>query len=109
VFFDRGLLDAAAALRHAGGDVAPSLLSAPLYNRQVFMTPPWPEIYTTDTQRRHELLDAVAEYVRLCAFYPRHGYTLRVLPKLPVTQRADWCWRHWGLATGLGGPAPFHT
>jgi predicted ATPase len=55
VFFDRGLLDAAAALRHAGGDVAPSLLSAPLYNRQVFMTPPWPEIYTTDTQRRHEL------------------------------------------------------
>jgi len=90
VFFDRGVLDAAAALHHAGEPAVPGLTLPGLYHPLVFMTPPWPEIYATDLQRQHGFADAVAEYERLCAFYPSHGYRLCILPKLPVRQRADW-------------------
>ena len=90
VFFDRGVLDAAAALHHAGEPSVPGLTLPGLYHPMVFMTPPWPEIYATDPQRQHGFAEAVAEYERLHAFFPRHGYRLRTLPKLPVQQRADW-------------------
>jgi predicted ATPase len=45
VFFDRGLLDAGAALHHLTGEPASSVLgSEHRYHRLVFLTPPWPEI-----------------------------------------------------------------
>lgn len=90
VFFDRGLLDAAAALDHAGGEFDPTLLDAHRYSQRVFMTPPWPEIYAKDAERRHGWPDAVAEYHRLRTFYPRYGYTLCDVPRLPPAQRAAW-------------------
>ena len=45
VFFDRGLIDAAAALEHLTGE--PLIESVGLvyrYNKRVFLAPPWPEI-----------------------------------------------------------------
>ena len=46
VFFDRGLIDAAAALCHAtGDDTLPEHVLTCRYNKRVFMLPPWPEIY----------------------------------------------------------------
>ena len=45
VFFDRGLIDAAAALEHlTGKPVLTSLGQANRYHRRVFLAPPWPEI-----------------------------------------------------------------
>src|SRR5262249_13605755 len=56
VFFDRGLLDAAAALEHMTGDPALTALGqANRYHRRVFLAPPWPEIYETDPERGHGL------------------------------------------------------
>jgi len=56
VFFDRGLIDAAAALQHLTGEPALATLGqANRYHRRVFLTPPWPEIYRTDPERRHGL------------------------------------------------------
>ena len=52
-------------------------------------TPPWPEIYGTDPERRHGFDAAVAEYDRLTADYPALGYEPIVLPKTGVTERAD--------------------
>lgn len=66
VFFDRGLVDAAAALEHAAGeDALSSLRGSWRYHHRVFLTPPWPEIFVTDDDRRHGFDDAVAEYERL--------------------------------------------
>lgn len=76
-FFDRGLLDAAAALQH----------------RKVFLTPPWPEIYVTDSERRHGLNDAIAEYRRLLDLYPSLGYEVTILPKVGVRERANFLLR----------------
>ena len=91
VFFDRGLIDAAAALEHLTGEpVVRNLGLDYRYNKRVFLAPPWPEIYTLDQERRHGLAKAVAEYDRLIGVYPSLGYDIHVLPKVSVAERADW-------------------
>jgi predicted ATPase len=91
VFFDRGLIDAAAALEYLTGEpVVERLGSAYRYNKRVFLAPPWPEIYTLDQERRHGFTEAVAEYNRLIEVYPALGYDIRVLPKVGVAERANW-------------------
>lgn len=90
VFFDRGLIDAASALEASGGEpVVAALAAQHRYNRKVFLTPPWPEIYAGDAARRHDFEAALAEYARLETTYPLLGYEMVILPKMPVTERAD--------------------
>lgn len=90
MFFDRGLIDAAVALEHATGTSARETLKpfAP-YHGRVFMTPPWPEIYVTDSERLHSLSDAIEEYDRLMIAFGELGYETFVLPKTSVDERAD--------------------
>jgi predicted ATPase len=90
VFFDRGLVDAEIALRALSGQL-PSGASpdARRYHRQVFLAPPWPEIYRQDPERRHGYDDAVAEYERLAEAYPSLGYEVTLLPRTPVEARTD--------------------
>ena len=59
-----------------------------MYNPQVFMSPPWPEIYATDSERRHSFEDAVREYESLLRTYPSLGYEIVIIPKLPISERA---------------------
>lgn len=88
-FFDRGLIDAAAALAYATGKPVLQIYAAERYHSRVFMTPPWPEIYANDADRRHGLQDAIGEYERLLVAFSSLGYTVEVLPKNGVAQRAD--------------------
>lgn len=90
VFFDRGLIDAAAALQHLTGEPAlTALKQTNRCHRRVFLAPPWPKIYVTDRERRHDLDAAEAEYNRLLEVYPSLGYDISILPKLGVAERAD--------------------
>lgn len=90
VFFDRGLVDAASALEALTGEpVLHSICSAHRYHGRVFMTPPWPEIYVTDAERRHGFEAAAAEYQRLMKTLPILGYQVIDLPKLSPSARAD--------------------
>lgn len=90
VFFDRGLVDAASALTEMTGELWLSTLGeAHRYHGRVFMVPPWAEIYVTDPERRHGLAEAIVEYERLQRDYVALGYELVVIPKTPVSERAD--------------------
>ncbi|MEQ8898155.1 MAG: AAA family ATPase [Roseovarius sp.] len=90
VFFDRGLIDAAVALDHAAGvPVSETLADMPRFHRKVFLTPPWPEIYAADAERRHDMAEAEGEYRRLLAAYQALGYETVILPKTGVPARAD--------------------
>ena len=90
VFFDRGLIDAAAALQHLTGEPALTTLGqAHCYHCLVFFTPPWPEVYVTDSERRHDLVAAMTEYQRLLGVYPSLGYEVTILPKVSVPERAN--------------------
>ncbi len=90
VFFDRGLIDALAALDHLeGGESLTRLGAAHRYHGRVFLVPPWPEIYGRDPERRHGLEAAVAEYERLIPAYDGLRYELVILPKASVADRVQ--------------------
>lgn len=89
VFFDRSLVDAASALRHiCGDDFIEKLAHDHRYNRCVFLTPPWPEIYQMDGERQHGFTAAVEEYDRLLRDYAELSYETRILPKSTPSERA---------------------
>ncbi len=97
VFFDRGLIDAAVALEHAAGiDLAITLAPAKRFHQNVFMAPPWPEIYKFDDERRHGFDAAIDEYHRLCKAYDRLGYKIVLLPRTNVAERAAFVLNHLG-------------
>ncbi len=90
VFFDRGLVDAASALEALNGEpTLRPLCMRHRYHHRVFMAPPWPEIYTTDADRKHGLDAARAEYHRLMEVVPALGYDVIELPKMSTSERAD--------------------
>ena len=89
IFFDRGVIDAASALQHLTGEPMSAILGqTSSYNRNVFLAPPWPETYVTDPERRHDFDEAVSEYGRLLETYSSLGYSLTILPKVGVSERA---------------------
>jgi predicted ATPase len=97
VFFDRSLIDAAAGLeRVTGRPVLSKLGPSHRYHQHVFLTPPWPEIYVHDEERRHDLDAAIAEYEHLLAVFPSLGYEVSLLPKMDVKARADFVLRMLG-------------
>ena len=68
VFFDRGIVEAASALEALTGEpVLRALCMTHRYHRRIFMAPPWPDIYVTDTDRKHGFDAAVVE------LSPLHG------------------------------------
>jgi predicted ATPase len=51
VFFDRGLIDAAIAREHLGGENARTTIGGRRFHARVFMAPPWPEIFVSVAER----------------------------------------------------------
>lgn len=101
-FFDRGLVDAVVALQHATGEpLREDLLAAHRYHDHVFLTPPWPEIYESDAERKHGLADAIAEYERISALLPQLGYQVVILPKVSVSERVRFLLQHLPGAAAL--------
>jgi predicted ATPase len=91
-FFDRGIIDAVTAIERMKLPLSPHYqraLEVYRYNRAIFLSPPWPEIYVTDSERRHAFEEAEREYAALEESYPRHGYDIVLLPKIDVARRAD--------------------
>jgi predicted ATPase len=90
VFFDRGIIDAAAAIAHLTGEPALAAIEQTYrYHRRVFLTPPWPELYATDEERRHDFQAALGEYARLLEVYPSLGYEVYILRQVGISERAD--------------------
>jgi predicted ATPase len=59
------------------------------YADQVFLSPPWPEIYRTDSERKHGFESAVAEYTLLSQTFRLLEYEIVEIPKLSVAERVD--------------------
>ncbi len=90
VFFDRGLVDAAAALEHITGEpMLQRLGTLHRYHRRMFLAPPWAEIYRADTERQHGFEAGLDEYRRLKKAFRDLRYDVVFLPKASVAERAD--------------------
>jgi predicted ATPase len=69
------------------------------YNRTAFMLPPWPEIYTTDSERKQSFEEAVEVYLRMIRAYQDCDYeVVEVLPA-PVAARAGFILKNCGLSS----------
>ena len=61
-----------------------------LYESLVFVTPPWPEIYRIDSERRESPEDLMEIHEALVNLYQRSGYTVDIIPRMSVQERADY-------------------
>lgn len=92
VFFDRGSPDVIGYLELSGLPVPYEMIEAARNNRyhqSVFITPPWQEIYETDTERKQDFEEAIRTYEMMQTVYSRHGYDLVEIPRLPVADRVS--------------------
>lgn len=88
VFFDRGLPDIVAYLRHAGVEPDSCLLAgARAYTPFVFLAPPWSAIFTQDPERPQTYLEAVALGAELERAYRESGFDIAYLPLADVATR----------------------
>ena len=90
MFFDRGVPDVLGYLRVCGVAVPPHMERAATefrYGTRVFITPPWPEIYAADAERRQSLGEARRTYEAMVATYTGCGYAPIEVPRAPVEAR----------------------
>jgi predicted ATPase len=96
-FSDRGLPDTLGYARLIGlADDKPILNACDQYRYapQVFLAPPWKEIYATDGERKQDFGEAERTYERLMQVYRECGYELVELPRLLPKERADFILSH---------------
>ena len=96
IFFDRSIIEAIAYWL-SQDQMAPHLERAVeqfRYATDVFMAPPWPEIFSKDKERQHSFDPKQREYVRLSDAFEAFGYRTILLPKVSVSERADFVESH---------------
>ncbi|WP_416260244.1 AAA family ATPase [Gibbsiella quercinecans] len=91
-FFDRGIPDIAGYL-HLSKLPVPTHLEEAIrqfrYSDNVFIAPPWREIYAQDTERKQSFEEAELTYRVMIRTYQKYGYQLLTLPCVPVDERAN--------------------
>jgi predicted ATPase len=92
IFFDRSFLDVLCygALEGIPNDQEmKTFAEINRHNSNVFIFPPWQEIYQTDAQRKQDWNEAVFAYNKMIQTYRGYQYDLVEVPKTPVKERAD--------------------
>ncbi len=92
VFFDRSLAELTHYLPLVGLQTPPHFHAAARtyrYAPNVFIAPPWREIYVTDAERKQDFAEAVRSHDLAAEAYRANGYTLVELPKASAAARAD--------------------
>lgn len=97
LFFDRGFLD---ALCYAALEGIPidqemeTLAQTHRYHPQVFILPPWKNIYHSDREREQDWNEAVFTYNKMIQTYRSYQYDLIEVPRVSVSERADFVLDH---------------
>lgn len=98
VFFDRGIVDSV-QLGSPQPEYFQNAAKNFRYNRLVFLVPPWKEIFTGDTERKHSFESAKKEFDELLIKYKNFGYETVLIPKVSVKERADFILAKLGAST----------
>ena len=96
VFLDRGVPDVVAYMNYFGNDYPPAfnrVCGEYLYD-QVFILPPWKEIYTEDNERYETYEQAVEIHDELARSYAQHGYEAIEVPEGTIAQRTSFILEH---------------
>ena len=99
VFFDRGIPDVLGYL-HLMNIPAPDHMERAArefcYNRNVFIAPPWREIFHQDVERKQDFAEAQRTYDALASTYTALGSQLVELPCVGVKERCEFILEHVG-------------
>ena len=90
VFFDRGIPGLVGYCRLIGVPVPDHLRRAAAlyrYGRRIFVTPPWPEIYRGDAERKQDFDEAVRTYQAVVGGCSEAGYEVVEIPRAPLPAR----------------------
>ncbi|MFI5152694.1 MAG: AAA family ATPase [Chitinophagales bacterium] len=91
LFFDRSFLDSAYLLHDADLNAYKEIentLVTNRYNQRVFVTPPWEEIYQTDSERDQTFAEAIEVYNKICSWYSKHNYEIIMIPNETIEIRS---------------------
>lgn len=92
IFIDRGLPDVVAYMDYIG-DSYPEIFTETCESHKysnVFMLPPWEEIYTSDEERYESFEQALEIHNHLVKTYENFGYQITEVPKDTVENRAKY-------------------
>lgn len=92
VFFDRGLLDTICYAELIDSEINDRMKSCAKnlrYNKNVFLLPPWKEIYENDSERKQDWEEAVLTFKKMSETYKIYDYKVIEVPKVSVSERAD--------------------
>ena len=92
IFFDRGIPDVIAYLKVGGLSVNERFFDAASkfrYAKEVFMAPPWAEIYVNDAERWQTFEEACVLHDALFSVYKDLEYNIQMLPYVSVEERVD--------------------
>lgn len=91
-FFDRSFVEALAYSRLMGIPVPQSMqneIDKRVFCNPVFVCPPWPEIFVTDSERKHDFKHALRDFEATISAYKTLGYHLVEIPKLTIGKRIE--------------------
>jgi len=91
-FFDRGVPDVVAYMVRDELELPEKYvhaLSELNYNQFIFLTPPWPEIFINDNERKESFEQACDIHTFIKDTYTNLGYTTFEIPKVNVNDRVD--------------------
>lgn len=91
VFFDRGIWDTLGYMRLENIPVPELLITKAremVYNNNVFILPPWKEIYENDQERKQTIEKAILTFECMKEIYQEYGFNTIEVPKVNVEKRA---------------------
>ncbi|ROI04992.1 ATPase [Chryseobacterium sp. G0240] len=91
VFFDRGILDTIGYLITENIPVSEEMKKIAhemKYHKNVFVLPPWKEIYENDPERKQTWNEAVQTFETMRKVYTAYGYNIIEVPQGTIEQRA---------------------
>jgi predicted ATPase len=104
VFFDRGIPELLGYLPMVGRPLPAHFRRAAelyCYNRTVFVTPPWREIFANDGERKQDWAEAVRSYEFCVKTYREQAYDVVDLPRAGVRERVRFVLERVGSAAGM--------
>lgn len=60
-----------------------------LYNKKVFILPPWKEIYQTDSERKQTWEEAIFTFTKMKETYLKYDYKLIEVPQDTIQNRVN--------------------
>lgn len=92
IFFDRGILDTICYMKMEQipvSDEIKEMVRQYPYNKNVFILPPWQEIYETDNERKQSWEEAECTFKKMKETYLEFGYNVIEVPKASVKERTE--------------------